>query len=68
MALPGVAMTSMNANPPLRAIIIDDSRGLIPGISVAIARPMGSNMATAPIFHMTFVNKIVNMIMIKMTR
>ena len=62
MALPGVAITNIKANPPLRAIIIAASNGLISGISVAIAIPIGSNIATAPIFDIMFVSKIVRII------
>jgi len=68
MALPGVAITSIKAMPPVRAMIMDASSGLIPGISVDMASPMGSNMATAPMFDIIFVNNIVKTIMMRIAR
>ena len=64
MAFPGVAIINIKANPPHRAIIIEASKGLIPGISVDIARPIGRSMATAPIFDIKFVSNIVIIIKI----
>jgi len=68
IAFPGVAITSMNARPPQSAMIIDASRGLMPGISVDIARPIGSSIATAPMFDMIFVNRTVKMMSMRMAR
>ena len=68
IAFPGVAITSMNARPPLSAISIDASSGLIPSTAVAIAKPIGSSIATAPMFDIMFVSSTVKRINPRITR